>query len=113
MLIPDIKYLDDKKDKIRAILLTHGHEDHIGALPYHYETLGMPPMYTGKLTAMFIEKKLEEFEIKPDLTVIKLGKEYVFGGFKIKFINTAHSIPEHAPHHHYDPHRHALSWARL
>ncbi len=94
LLIPDIKYLDDKKDKIRAILLTHGHEDHIGALPYHYETLGMPPMYTGKLTAMFIEKKLEEFEIKPDLTVIKLGKEYVFGGFKIKFINTAHSIPD-------------------
>lgn len=94
LLIPDISYLLDKKDKIRAILLTHGHEDHIGALPYHYEALGMPPMYTGKLTAMFIEKKLEEFEIKPDLTVVKLGKDYDFGGFRIKFINTCHSIPD-------------------
>lgn len=94
LLIPDIKYLADKKDKIRAILLTHGHEDHIGALPYHYEALGAPPLYTGKLTAMFIEKKLEEFEITPDLTVVKLRKEYEFGGFKATFINTAHSIPD-------------------
>lgn len=94
LLIPDISYLADKKDKIRAILLTHGHEDHIGALPYHYEALGMPPLYTGKLTAMFIEKKLEEFNIIPDLTVVKLRKEYEFGGFKATFINTAHSIPD-------------------
>ncbi len=94
LLIPDISYLADKKDKIRAILLTHGHEDHIGALPYHYEALGAPPLYTGKLTAMFIEKKLEEFEIRPDLTVVKLRKEYEFGGFKATFINTAHSIPD-------------------
>ncbi|MFO0703512.1 MAG: ribonuclease J [Patescibacteria group bacterium] len=94
LLIPDIRYLDDKKDKIRAILLTHGHEDHIGALPYHYEALDRPPMYTGKLTAMFIEKKLEEFDVHPDLTVVKLGKEYEFGGFRVKFINTCHSIPD-------------------
>lgn len=94
LLIPDISYLLDKKDKIRAILLTHGHEDHIGALPYHYEALGAPPLYTGRLTAMFIEKKLEEFEIKPDLTIVKLRKEYDFGGFKATFINTAHSIPD-------------------
>jgi len=94
LLIPDIRYLADKLDKIRAILLTHGHEDHIGALPYHYNALGKPPLYTGKLTAMFIEKKLEEYEIKPNLTVAKLGKEYPFGGFTVKFINTAHSIPD-------------------
>lgn len=94
LLIPDISYLLDKTDKIRAILLTHGHEDHIGALPYHYDALGRPPMYTGKLTALFIEKKLEEFEIRPDLTVVKLGREYSFGGFVIKFINTCHSIPD-------------------
>lgn len=94
LLIPDIRYLVDKKDKIRAMLLTHGHEDHIGALPYHYEALGKPPMYTGKLTAMFIENKLAEREIKPDLTVVKLNQEYTFGGFRIKFIQTAHSIPD-------------------
>lgn len=59
-VIPDISYLDDKKDKIRAILLTHGHEDHISALPYHYAQLGKPPIIGSKLTVLFVknEKKI-------------------------------------------------------
>jgi ribonuclease J len=55
-VIPDISYLLDKTDKIRAILLTHAHEDHITALPFHYEKLGRPPMYTSLLTAGAFEK---------------------------------------------------------
>ena len=55
-VIPDISYLKDKKEKIRAILLTHGHEDHIGALPYHYQELGEPSIYASKLTSVFVKK---------------------------------------------------------
>jgi ribonuclease J len=94
LIIPDISYLLDKKDKIRAILLTHGHEDHIGALPYHYQTLGSPPLFTAKLTAMFIEKKLEEYEIRANVQVVKRNKEYVLGKFRVRFIHTCHSIPD-------------------
>lgn len=93
-VIPDITYLLDKVDKIRAILLTHGHEDHISALPYHYQKLGSPPMFTAKLTSLFIEGKFKEFNQKVDITVVEDGKEYTFGGFKAQFINMTHSIPD-------------------
>ncbi len=93
-VIPDITYLADKVDKIRAILLTHGHEDHISALPFHYENLGKPPMFTAKLTKMFIENKFKETGQVPDITVVQDNKEYTFGGFKAMFINMTHSIPD-------------------
>jgi ribonuclease J len=66
-VIPDISYLKDKTDKIRAVLLTHGHEDHITALSYHYEALGRPPVYTAKLTMMFVENKFKEFKQHVDI----------------------------------------------
>ena len=62
-VIPDITYLKDKTDKIRAIFVTHGHEDHTSAIPYHYKDLGSPPIYTSNLTASFIENKFKEFGI--------------------------------------------------
>lgn len=93
-VIPDITYLLDKIDKIRAILLTHGHEDHISALPYHYERLGRPPVYTGKLTMMFVENKFKESNQRVDITLINKGQEYQFGEFKVKFIPVTHSIPD-------------------
>lgn len=93
-VIPDISYLLDKTDKIRAILLTHGHEDHISALPYHYQKLGSPPMFTGKLTAMFIENKFKEFNQKANLTIVSTDKEYKFGDFSAEFVNMTHSIPD-------------------
>lgn len=93
-VIPDISYLKDKVDKIRAILLTHGHEDHITALPYHYQTLGKPPMYTAKLTAMFIENKFKEFSQTPLIHIVKLDQEYKFGDFSVQFIPVTHSIPD-------------------
>src|SRR3989339_1919906 len=63
-VIPDISYLKDKKQFIRAILLTHGHEDHTSALPFHYLDLGKPPIYASKLTALFLENKFREFNQK-------------------------------------------------
>ena len=93
-VIPDISYLKDKLDKIRAILLTHGHEDHISALPFHYEDLGRPPVYASKLTAAFIANKCKEFNLPLNLKVISYGTEYKFGEFTAEFIPVTHSIPD-------------------
>lgn len=93
-VIPDISYLKDKLDKIRAVLLTHGHEDHISALPFHYQTLGRPPIYTSKLTMAFVNNKFKEFDQHPKITQVDFTKEYALGDFKVKFINVTHSIPD-------------------
>ncbi|HLL61060.1 MAG TPA: ribonuclease J [Candidatus Nitrosocosmicus sp.] len=93
-VIPDITYLLDKTDKIRAILFTHGHEDHISALKFHYEKLGKPPVYGSKLTAALLEAKFIDFGLTLKVNVISYGKEYVFGDFKAEYIHTTHSIPD-------------------
>lgn len=94
LVIPDISYLKDKTDKIRAVVLTHGHEDHISALPFHYKELGEPPVYTSKLTSMFVENKFKETNQRAKMTVVKYGQEYQFGGFKVQFIPVTHSVPD-------------------
>lgn len=93
-VIPDISYLMDKTDKIRAILLTHGHEDHIGALPYHFEALGSPQVLASKLTSVFVENKFKERNKKIAVNRVEFNKEYSFGGFKVNFIKMTHSIPD-------------------
>ncbi len=95
-VIPDITYLKDKVEKIRAILVSHGHEDHTSALPYHYKDLMSPPIYASNLTASFIEHKFEEFDIPAKVERVDYDKEYVFGNFKVKFIHVTHSIPDTA-----------------
>lgn len=93
-IIPDITYLKGKTDKIRGIILSHGHEDHISALPFHYETLGSPPVYSSKLTKAFVENKFKEFNKKINVNEVNYDKEYEFGLFKLKFIKMTHSIPD-------------------
>lgn len=93
-VIPDISYLADKVDKIRAILLSHGHEDHTSALPYHYNALGRPPIFASKLTSVFVTNKFKEFGERISVNQIQYGKDYVFGEFKISFIHVTHSIPD-------------------
>ncbi|MDP4010914.1 MAG: ribonuclease J [Candidatus Roizmanbacteria bacterium] len=94
LIIPDISYLEDKTDKIRAILFTHGHEDHIGALPFHYEKLGRPPIYASKLTKMFIQNKFKELESPIHIQEIEYRKWYELGRFQARFIHVTHSIPD-------------------
>lgn len=93
-VIPDISYLHDKADKIRAVVLTHGHEDHISALPYHFEELGRPQVYASKLTSVFVENKFKEFDQSIRVNQVQYDKEYMFGGFKVSFIKMTHSIPD-------------------
>ncbi|HSW57077.1 MAG TPA: ribonuclease J [Dehalococcoidales bacterium] len=99
MVIPDISYLADKKDKIRAMVITHGHEDHIGALPFILNQIGGNiPIYATRLTQGLISVKLKEGKI-PGSTCQKTiipGVQVSLGKFKIEFFHVCHSIPDAA-----------------
>lgn len=92
MIIPDITYLKENKEKIKAILLTHGHEDHIGAMPYLLKHIDAP-VYASKLTIAFVEYKLIENKIDTKcLHEVKDGGKITIGKFKVEFIKVSHSI---------------------
>ncbi|KKP66592.1 MAG: hypothetical protein UR63_C0030G0001, partial [Candidatus Roizmanbacteria bacterium GW2011_GWC2_35_12] len=93
-VIPDISYLRDKISKIRAVLLSHGHEDHISALPFHYNDLGKPKIIGSKLTSIFLENKFKEHQIRATVDRVDFDKEYILGDFKVSFIKVTHSIPD-------------------
>jgi len=95
-VIPDIAYLINNAKKVKGIVLTHGHEDHIGAIPYILEKLNVP-VYGTALTIALTEKKLTDNGIKKYKTkVIKPGNTIVLGDFRIEFIRANHSIPDAA-----------------
>ena len=92
LVIPDVTYLIQNKDRIRGMLLTHGHEDHIGATPYVLRQVPMP-LYGTKLTLALVDLKLKEHRIAGiPLNVIKPRDELDLGCFHIKFIHVNHSI---------------------
>ena len=94
-VIPETTYLEENRDKVRAILITHGHEDHIGALPFVLAKLNVP-VYSAKLTLGMIEGKLLEAmpRYKPQLMEVKAGDTVELGVFKVTFISVCHSIPD-------------------
>ncbi|MFM9327051.1 ribonuclease J [Paenibacillus mesotrionivorans] len=95
IVIPDISYLIDNKDKVRGILLTHGHEDHIGGLPYVLKQLNVP-VYGTKLTLGLVEAKLKEAGLLGETKriLINADTELQLGGLKATFFRTNHSIPD-------------------
>ncbi|NMB34542.1 MAG: ribonuclease J [Clostridium sp.] len=95
LVIPDISYLIRNRDKVKGIVLTHGHEDHIGALPYVLKELNVP-VYGTKLTLGLLEQKLEEHGIlkNTDLKTIRHSDVIRLGCFKIEFIRSTHSIAD-------------------
>jgi ribonuclease J len=95
LVIPDITYLLNNKDKIKGFFITHGHEDHIGGLPYVLKQINAP-IYGTKLTLALIESKLEEHRILNDCTlnVVKTGDIIEIGNFQMEFIRTNHSIAD-------------------
>ena len=96
-VIPDITYLRENIDKVKGFVITHGHEDHIGALPYVLKEINVP-VYGTKLTIGIIEGKLEEHELLDVVKrkVVKFGQSIHLGGLRIEFIRTNHSIADAA-----------------
>ena len=96
LILPDYSYIIQRKEKLRGIIITHGHEDHTGALPYLLKDLGMPvPVLGTKLTLGIVAGKLEEHRIKrPKLREIKAGSHVNLGLFSLDFFAVNHSIPD-------------------
>jgi len=96
LVIPDTSYLADKKHRIRGILITHGHEDHVGGLPYVLPKLDFPPMYATRLTQGLINVKLKEHRQldKATVNMITPGDQLELGEFRIEFFRVNHSIPD-------------------
>ncbi len=92
--IPDVTYIINNIDKLKGIVVTHGHEDHIGAIPYIISKLNVP-VYGTPLTILLVENKLKDLNIKKVKTkVVKQGNTITLGDFRIEFIKTNHSIPD-------------------
>lgn len=95
-ILPNTQYLEERKHKIRALIVTHGHLDHIGGIPFIMERIGNPPIYTQYLTSLMILKRQEEFpHMEPvKMNVIKEGESFTVGKTKIKTFPVTHSIPD-------------------
>ena len=97
LVIPDVTYLKENKEKVKGFVITHGHEDHIGALPYILKELNIP-VYATRLTMGLIEHKLEEHDLMKGTKrkVVKFGQSVNLGSFRVEFIKTNHSIVDAA-----------------
>ena len=95
LVIPDISYLEANSEKIRGVLLTHGHEDHIGAIPYLLRSIN-PPIFGTNLTLGIIKNKLSEHQLSqtPKLNCVKAGDTVRLGPFTVEFIHVNHSIAD-------------------
>ncbi len=96
LVLPDFGYLRQRAGDIEAIVLTHGHEDHVGALPYVLRELGMPPkIYGGQLTIGMVRSKLDEHKLKDaPLEELPAGKKIKAGPFELELVHLSHSIPD-------------------
>src|SRR5680860_328477 len=94
VILPDFTWIRDRLDKIAAIVLTHGHEDHIGGVPYLLKERPDIPVYGSKLTLAFVQAKVQEHRLKPDLIEVKAGERITLGDFECEFVAVNHSIPD-------------------
>ncbi len=95
-ILPNTKYLEERKEKIRAVIITHGHLDHIGGIPYIMDRIGNPPLYTRNLTGFMIKKRQSEFPHLPtiDYKIVENNDRLKIGNLSVRFFGVTHSIPD-------------------
>lgn len=95
-VIPNYSHLKENNNKIRGLLITHGHEDHIGAIPFLIKSINIPVIYAPKLAASLIRQKIEDKKIKTNIKIIEYDQDtqLTLGDFKISFFRVTHSIPD-------------------
>jgi len=95
-ILPNTRYLEENKHKIRALIITHGHLDHIGGIPFIMDRIGNPPIYSRFLTTIMIRKRQEEFPNQPPLNIQVVEKEekITLGNLKVRFFSVSHTIPD-------------------
>lgn len=94
--LPNTKFIEKNIDRIRAVIITHGHLDHIGGIPFVMPRIGNPPIYTRRATAIMIQKRQEEYPDvpKPNLIEVDVDTELTIGSTKVRFFPVTHSIPD-------------------
>ena len=94
LILPDFDYISDRLEDVEAVVLTHGHEDHIGAVPYLLRLRPDIPLVGSQLTLALVASKLREFRLKPELREVAAGDTAHYGPFALEFIAVNHSIPD-------------------
>ena len=95
-ILPNTKYLEKYADRVKGVIITHGHLDHIGGIPFILPRFGTPPIYTQKLTSIMIERRQEEYPDVPksEMVVVEVGQTVTIGSTRVKFFPVTHSIPD-------------------
>lgn len=95
-ILPNTGYLEERRDKVRALLVSHGHLDHIGGIPYILDRIGNPPIYTRRLTGKMIQKRQEEFAQTTPVTIreVEKGEVIKIGSHTIRFFGVTHTVPD-------------------
>lgn len=95
-ILPNTKYLEENKEKVKAVIITHGHLDHIGGIPYVMPRIGNPPLYSRNLTTVMIKKRQEEFPHLPplDIRIVEKDETIKIGALRVKFFAVTHTIPD-------------------
>ena len=95
-ILPNTKYLEERQDKVKAVIITHGHLDHIGGIPYIMPRIGNPTIYTRLLTSALIQKRQEEFPHVPklDIHIVEKNSTVTIGSTKVRFFAVTHTIPD-------------------
>ena len=95
-ILPNTKYLEKNADRVKGVIITHGHLDHIGGIPFTLPRFGTPPIYTQNLTSIMIQRRQEEYPDIPksEIVVVEIGQSITIGSTRVKFFPVTHSIPD-------------------